>query len=658
MKLPSAGWAKIIQIFNITLLWSPGRDHRTQTVLQNEPHYSSHHGRVEPTHFILPGEGADDGKLYAAEDGSPLIPTPRHPQDAGGRLVCEYPKMSDWVNCHGPNSRDCWLQNKADPSKKINIDTDYEDPNEVPVGITRKFSLEVNEQPLSPDGQILEHGKVFNGTYPEVCWGDWVEVNVTNNLKWNGTSVHWHGIRQLHTNQHDGVAGVTECPIAPGDSYTYKFRALQYGSAWYHSHYSLQYGDGLYGPLTIYGPATSNYGSDDTFRPILMNDWNHRSGFEDWPLVLKSGGPPEMTNILLNGTGQFGPGQKTENKFQLQFEMGKKYHLILANTALDTTFVFSIDHHLLEVIATDFVPIRPYFTNNLRIGISQRYHVIVHGPPNPFNVKRAIGGNFWMRVIPARECAKFSYGPDTEMGIIRYLPPNLMPRYASPITDPYLFPTTCADEPYENLVPHIPWQVGDPANIDPTWKNAKDAPVNKRYLFEAFLEAVGGPESNTPYIPDDKAHLRWNMDHAPIWLNYSDPTILNLDYTDEMMQRPHLDLNTLDEQEEDSWIWMVIAAPQKLNPVDGQKKFIPAAHPIHLHGHDFGLLLQSEDPWNNDEGAGVPGAEGVLTPDKLNCKNPAINCNNPPRRDSVLLPGGGFVIIAFKADNPGKVAPH
>lgn len=137
MKLPSAGWASIVQIFNIKLLWSPDRDHRAQTVIQNARHFSGHNDR-EPTHFISPGEGFDDGKAYAADDGSPMIPTPRHPQDQGGRLVCEYPKMSDWVNCHGPNSRDCWLQNRADPSNKINIDTDYEDPDKVPVGITRK----------------------------------------------------------------------------------------------------------------------------------------------------------------------------------------------------------------------------------------------------------------------------------------------------------------------------------------------------------------------------------------------------------------------------------------------------------------------------------------------------------------------------------------
>lgn len=47
----------------------------------------------------------------------------------------------------------------------------------------------------------------------------------------------------------DGVNGITQCPIAPGDSFTYNWTALQYGSSWYHSHYSVQYADGALGPL-------------------------------------------------------------------------------------------------------------------------------------------------------------------------------------------------------------------------------------------------------------------------------------------------------------------------------------------------------------------------------------------------------------------------
>jgi FtsP/CotA-like multicopper oxidase with cupredoxin domain len=68
-------------------------------------------------------------------------------------------------------------------------------------------------------------------------------------MKSNGTSVHWHGIRQWLTMHMDGVNGVTQCPIAPQDSFNYTWRAMQYGSSWYHSHYSVQYADGAAGPL-------------------------------------------------------------------------------------------------------------------------------------------------------------------------------------------------------------------------------------------------------------------------------------------------------------------------------------------------------------------------------------------------------------------------
>jgi FtsP/CotA-like multicopper oxidase with cupredoxin domain len=55
-------------------------------------------------------------------------------------------------------------------------------------------------------------------------------VTVTNNMAHNGTSIHWHALRQLNTVSEDGVNGITECPIAPGDTRVYRWRATQYGS--------------------------------------------------------------------------------------------------------------------------------------------------------------------------------------------------------------------------------------------------------------------------------------------------------------------------------------------------------------------------------------------------------------------------------------------
>ena len=71
-----------------------------------------------------------------------------------------------------------------------------------------------------------------------------------------------------------------------------------------------------------------------------------------------------------------------------------------------------------------------------------------------------------MRAVPARKCSKFSYGPDQQMGIVRY---NRAyendPRRPDPLSEPPLYDIACADEPYEKLVPWQPWTIGNPANI-------------------------------------------------------------------------------------------------------------------------------------------------------------------------------------------------
>lgn len=84
---------------------------------------------------------------------------------------------------------------------------------------------------------------------------------------------HWHGIFQHHTNSFDGAAFVTQCPIVSGDSFLYKFNVEnQSGTFWYHSHFNLQYCDGLRGPIVIYDPEDPYrfmYDVDDsTFRVL------------------------------------------------------------------------------------------------------------------------------------------------------------------------------------------------------------------------------------------------------------------------------------------------------------------------------------------------------------------------------------------------------
>lgn len=104
-------------------------------------------------------------------------------------------------------------------------------------GVTREYWLDLTSVTVSPDG-YERNALVVNGSIPgptlEADWGDTVVVHVTNSLTVNGTSIHFHGIRQNFTNPQDGVTSITQCPTAPGESITYTWRATQYGTTWYH----------------------------------------------------------------------------------------------------------------------------------------------------------------------------------------------------------------------------------------------------------------------------------------------------------------------------------------------------------------------------------------------------------------------------------------
>lgn len=71
----------------------------------------------------------------------------------------------------------------------------------------------------------------INGAWPcppiEASVGDQIVVNVVNKLGNETTGLHFHGITQKGTNFMDGPTSATQCPIPPGASFTYSFKASQ-----------------------------------------------------------------------------------------------------------------------------------------------------------------------------------------------------------------------------------------------------------------------------------------------------------------------------------------------------------------------------------------------------------------------------------------------
>ena len=63
------------------------------------------------------------------------------------------------------------------------------------------------------------------------------------------TSIHWHGI--ILPYQMDGVPGISFAGIAPGETFTYRFKVGQSGTYWYHSHSAFQEITGMYGAIVV-----------------------------------------------------------------------------------------------------------------------------------------------------------------------------------------------------------------------------------------------------------------------------------------------------------------------------------------------------------------------------------------------------------------------
>src|SRR5580700_7026782 len=101
-----------------------------------------------------------------------------------------------------------------------------------------------------PNTPVWAYNKTVPGPELRVRQAEPVRVVVTNNIG-EDTTVHFHGIRL--PNAMDGVPGLTQKPIRPGESFSYEFTPPDAGTFWYHPHANTlqQLGRGLAGALIV-----------------------------------------------------------------------------------------------------------------------------------------------------------------------------------------------------------------------------------------------------------------------------------------------------------------------------------------------------------------------------------------------------------------------
>src|SRR3990172_6841117 len=276
-----------------------------------------------------------------------------------------------------------------------------------------EFDLTIAETPANFTG-APRMTTTINGSIPAPAlrWyeGDTVTLRVTNRLS-EDTSIHWHGI--LLPYQMDGVPGISFPGIRPGETFTYRFKVMQTGTYWYHSHSGFQEQTGMYGAIII-APAGGDPIRVDRDYVIQLSDWTdedpHRvfaklkmqsdyynfnqptvaDFFRDvskeglaavlekrWMWNRMRMTPTDLADIsaythtyLMNGitpagnwTGLFRPGERVRLRF--------------INSGAATFFDVRIPGLKMTIVQSDGQNVEPITVDEIRIGVAETYDVIV-----------------------------------------------------------------------------------------------------------------------------------------------------------------------------------------------------------------------------------------------------------------------------------------
>jgi FtsP/CotA-like multicopper oxidase with cupredoxin domain len=197
-----------------------------------------------------------------------------------------------------------------------------------------------------------------------------VKVRFKNSIEQDST-IHWHGIRI--DNKMDGVAGLTQEPIAPGESFDYRFTVPDAGTYWYHPHNRTweQVARGLYGLLIVDEPAPPQVDHDIA---LAIDDWQ-----------LKGDGQLEVESF--NQIGERAHGGRIGNMltvnghsdFRMDVKSGDRIRVRLCCTTNSRILNLRVRGGIAHLVAIDGQPVQPRSLKEGRLTLapSQRADILL-----------------------------------------------------------------------------------------------------------------------------------------------------------------------------------------------------------------------------------------------------------------------------------------
>lgn len=310
-------------------------------------------------------------------------------------------------------------------------------------------------------------------------------------------------------------------------------------------------------------------------------------------------GMPAAVGSVYNETNVC--GKAPLGRLNVNLAAGKTYRLRLINAGTLATSIFSIDNHELTVIEVDGVSVEPFKTWSVEVASAQRFSVLVtlNKPP----------GAYWIRTAIVTEDLKYT-GPNFNSTVLSVL------RYGKYFTNP-------VDAPIPDKWDSLP-EAGSEAVFVPADK--LDAPPPTRVEYLTF-QGAADPDTNmmlmyfnnTSYRPLPAGQSSLNAIRS-----LPDAIVHN---STALEQEPGLGHQVSFVNQDASGVFDLV-----FNSLDD------GPHPFHLHGHTF---------WVMSVGPGAfTGPTDGLSP------------INPMRRDTVIIPSNGHLVMRIRTDNPGVWTLH
>ena len=462
----------------------------------------------------------------------------------------------------------------------------------------------------------------------------------------------------------DGTSYVTQCPIQPFNTFTYRFVAEDLGTHWYHSHTGAQLIDGLYGLLVVYGAppqipqhlvTVSDWLPVDVIQYQVRNPFHKtRTGTGDLFLLDSfkhfiydnhEVTSFESFSILVNGRGR---------------SLGKPYPLTtwtvtpgsacrfrIVHTGLDASLQISIDEHQLAVVSSDGNDVTPAVVDVLMIHPGETFDVEVR-------LDRPVD-NYWFRVSSLRK----GFGPFPEKDDVLQQGKAILRYEGSPATDPVSVPS-CSNRSHTCLVLNCPFNVFSvdmnrtclPLTSLRSTQNQdvlndlyglRDTSDDVIHLVYNFAFPVGSAINGRKYI---ETGVPLSQDDSQKYITPCDDVICDAEGC-SCSHVQHLPGNRTVE--------MILASYTQ------NENNMMAHHTAHLHGHHFAVLSMGFPPQDPDTGFWSNSNPDLQCSPDPTCTcvswstdhRPVLNTEQPAVKSTVIIPARGYVVVRFRTDNPG-----